>query len=201
MTIRLLAAYDIYPQNAIVTLAAGTESGLIAAGQATATLTGGGAYVAPAVPPVINNARVKTSGGVSTIIDDAGNTVSSGGGTAVATATTLGLVKGAGIAADGTLVAGVGTTVTATGTLPASALGVTTPVNSAAAVTLTLPSAATAFSANPFGLIVISQLGVGVPTFAAGAGDTLRATSGIPACVQYGMIAAQVISSTEWALA
>jgi hypothetical protein len=201
MTIRLLAAYDIYPQNAIVTLAAGTEAGLIAAGLASASTTGGVAYVAPAVPPVINNARVSTSGGVSMIINDAGNVVNVGGTTAVATATTLGLVKGAGIAADGTLVAGVGTTVIATGTLPASALGVTTPVNSAAAVTLTLPSASTAFAANPFGLIVLSQLGVGIPTFAAGASDTLRATAGVPACVQYGMIAAQVISSTEWALA
>jgi hypothetical protein len=103
MTIKLLAAYDIYPQNAIVTLAAGTEAGLIAARLASATLTGGVTYVAPAVPPVINNARVSTSGGVSTIIDDAGNVVNVGGTTAVATATALGLVKGAGIAADGTL--------------------------------------------------------------------------------------------------
>jgi hypothetical protein len=89
MTIKLLAAYDIYPQNAIVTLAAGTESGLIAARLATATLTGGVTYVAPAAPPVINVARISTLGGVSTIIDDAGNTVAVGGGgggtTAVAT--------------------------------------------------------------------------------------------------------------------
>jgi hypothetical protein len=95
----------------------------------------------------------------------------------------------------------VATVVTATSTLLASTLGQIVPVNSASNVTLTLPSSAAAFAANPFGLIVISQLGVGVPTFAPGGSDFLRATSGVPACVQYGMIAAQVISSTEWALA
>jgi hypothetical protein len=95
----------------------------------------------------------------------------------------------------------VATAVTSTSTLLASTLGQIVPVNSASAVILTLPSASTAFSANPFGLIVLIQLGVGVPTFAAGGSDTLRSTSGVPPCVQYGMIAAQVISSTEWALA
>jgi hypothetical protein len=95
----------------------------------------------------------------------------------------------------------VAATVTATGILQASTLGQIIPVNSATNVTLTLPPAAAAFAANPFGLIVLSQLGVGVPSFQAGGSDSLRATSGIPACVQYGMAAAQVISSTEWALA
>ena len=44
MTIRLLAAYGIYPQNAIITIDSPTEAGLIASGQASATLTGGVAY-------------------------------------------------------------------------------------------------------------------------------------------------------------
>jgi hypothetical protein len=95
----------------------------------------------------------------------------------------------------------VATAVATTSTLLASTLGQIVPVNSASNVILTLPSASAAFLVNPFGLIVISQVGVGVPTFAPGGSDSLRATSGIPACVQYGMIAAQVISATEWALA
>jgi len=47
MTIKLLAAYGPYPINSIVTLDAGTEAGLIAANQATSTLTGGVPYTAP----------------------------------------------------------------------------------------------------------------------------------------------------------
>lgn len=46
-----------------------------------------------------------------------------------------------------------------------------------------------------------TALGTGAPTFAAGAGDTLRATAGVAASVQYAAIQARVISSTEWALA
>lgn len=95
----------------------------------------------------------------------------------------------------------VDTTVTATGTLPITALGRITPVNAAGATTQTLPSAATAWALKPYGLVVLVQRGAGVPSFAAGGGDTLRATSGIGACVQYGMIGAQVQSATEWALA
>lgn len=41
MTIRLLAAYGPYACNAIVTLDAATEAGLVAAGQATTNLAGG----------------------------------------------------------------------------------------------------------------------------------------------------------------
>jgi len=94
-----------------------------------------------------------------------------------------------------------GTTVTATGTLPASSLGTITPVNAASATVQTLPPAAAAWASNPYGLVVLSIKGAGIPTFAAGAGDTLRATSGIAGGVQYGMIAAQIVSATEWALA
>lgn len=97
--------------------------------------------------------------------------------------------------------AGIATTVTATSTLPDSALGKITPVNAAGATTQTLPSAATAWAADPYGLVVLAIKGAGIPVFAAGGGDTLHATSGIPAGVQYGMMAAQVISATEWALA
>ena len=95
----------------------------------------------------------------------------------------------------------VGTTVTATGTLPSSALGAITPVNSASATVQTLPAAAAAFAAMPYGLVVLTQKGTGAPTFAPAGADLLRATSGVAASVQYGMIAAQVISATEWALA
>ena len=95
----------------------------------------------------------------------------------------------------------IGATITATSTLAASALGALTPVNAASATVQTLPPASAAWAASPYGLVVLSIKGVGIPTFAAGAGDTLRSTAGIPAGVQYGMIAAQVISPTEWALA
>lgn len=50
MTIRLLTAYDKYPINAIVTLDAGTEAGLVAAKMASTTTIGGVPYVAPVVP-------------------------------------------------------------------------------------------------------------------------------------------------------
>lgn len=95
----------------------------------------------------------------------------------------------------------VGTTVTATGDLPDSALGAITPYSSGSDGTLTLPDAATAWATQPYGLVVVSQKGTGTPSFAAGGSDTLRATSGVAACVQYGMCAAQIISATEWALA
>lgn len=106
---------------------------------------------------------------------------------------------------DGTLTttgsAFVGAIIASSATLPATALGSITPINSSTNVTLTLPSASAAFLANPYGIITLSQTGVGIPTFTAGSGDTLRATSGVGPSVQYGMIYAQVISSTEWALA
>ena len=110
------------------------------------------------------------------------------------------------VSGDGTELLPIGaglvdTTVTATGTLPITALGRITPVNAAGSTTQTLPSAATAWALKPYGVVVLVQRGAGVPSFAAGGGDTLRATSGIGACVQYGMIAAQVQSATEWALA
>jgi hypothetical protein len=110
------------------------------------------------------------------------------------------------VSGDGTELLPIGaglvdTTVTATGTLPITALGRITPVNATGSTTQTLPSAATAWALKPYGVVVLVQRGAGVPSFAAGGGDTLRATSGIGACVQYGMIAAQVQSATEWALA
>lgn len=49
MTVRLLVAYGDYPINAIVSLEPGTEAGLIASGQASATLTGGNPYSPPPV--------------------------------------------------------------------------------------------------------------------------------------------------------
>lgn len=50
MTIRLLSAYSTYPANAIVTLDAATEAGLIAAKQASANTAGGAAYFPSSVP-------------------------------------------------------------------------------------------------------------------------------------------------------
>lgn len=50
MTIRLLTAYPPYPANAIVTLDAGTEAGLVAAKLAETNTTGGVPYVAPVAP-------------------------------------------------------------------------------------------------------------------------------------------------------
>ncbi|MET3132868.1 hypothetical protein AAKU55_003149 [Oxalobacteraceae bacterium GrIS 1.11] len=47
MTIRLLCSYDKYLANAIVSIDAATEAGLVAAGQATVSLAGGVPYVAP----------------------------------------------------------------------------------------------------------------------------------------------------------
>lgn len=91
--------------------------------------------------------------------------------------------------------------VTATGTLPISSLGLVTPVNAASAVVLTLPDAATSWGVLPYGLVVVSQKGVGIPSFVAAGTDALRATSGVGSCVQFGMIAAQIVSATEWALA
>lgn len=91
--------------------------------------------------------------------------------------------------------------VTATSQLPSTALGKRMAVNSASATVQTLPPAAAAFAASPYGVVTLVQLGTGAPTFAAGAGDTLRATAGVAASVQYAAIQARVISSTEWALA
>ena len=66
MTIRLLAAYGEYPINAIVTLGAGTEAGLVAAKLASTDTTGGTPYVPP-VPqrqrwPVMSETNPVTGG-------------------------------------------------------------------------------------------------------------------------------------------
>lgn len=95
----------------------------------------------------------------------------------------------------------VRSTLTTNATLTTAALGSITPFNSGSSATLTLPDAATCWALFPYGLVVVAIKGAGIPTFAAGGSDTLRATSGVAAGVQYGMIAAQVISATEWALA
>jgi len=62
MTIRLLAAYGIYPCNAIVTLDSPTEAGLIAAKQALADTTGGTPYVAPVLPEAIDETKSGSAG-------------------------------------------------------------------------------------------------------------------------------------------
>lgn len=82
MTVRLLAAYGIYPANAIVTLDAGTETGLITAKMASADLTGGVTYV----PPVLQDQRWDVlahrdaSGNLLELVDASGAVVPSGGG-------------------------------------------------------------------------------------------------------------------------
>lgn len=65
MTIRLLCAYSIYPVNAIVTLDAGTEAGLVAAKRASTNTAGGTVYVPPVQPNQIRAANL--------VIDPAGN--------------------------------------------------------------------------------------------------------------------------------
>jgi hypothetical protein len=50
MTIRLLVAYGPYPINAVVTLDAGTEAGLVAAKMADTNTAAGVAYVPPTDP-------------------------------------------------------------------------------------------------------------------------------------------------------
>ncbi len=50
MTIRLLCAYAKYPVNAIVTLDAGTENGLVNAKMASTDTTGGNVYIEPPAP-------------------------------------------------------------------------------------------------------------------------------------------------------
>lgn len=65
MTIRLLCAYSIYPVNAIVTLDAGTEAGLVAAKRASTNTAGGTVYVPPVQPNQIRAANL--------VFDPAGN--------------------------------------------------------------------------------------------------------------------------------
>jgi hypothetical protein len=67
MTIRLLTAYDKFPINAIITLDAGTEAGLVASKMAQTDTTGGVAYVAPVGPNQRYGAQVEvdSSGAVT----------------------------------------------------------------------------------------------------------------------------------------
>lgn len=65
MTVRLLCAYSIYPVNAIVTLDAGTEAGLVAAKRASTNTAGGTVYVPPVQPNQIRAANL--------VFDPAGN--------------------------------------------------------------------------------------------------------------------------------
>jgi len=65
MTIRLLCAYSIYPVNAIVTLDAGTEAGLVAAKRASTNTAGGTVFVPPVQPNQIRAANL--------VFDPAGN--------------------------------------------------------------------------------------------------------------------------------
>lgn len=59
MTIRLLTPYDKYPINAIVTLDASTEAGLVAAKMAQIDTTGGVPYIAPVAPNQRYGAQVE----------------------------------------------------------------------------------------------------------------------------------------------
>jgi hypothetical protein len=82
MTIRLLCAYAIYPQNAIITLDAGTETGLVNAKMASTNLTGGVPYVPPPIPNQLVNAQliVDSSKNVLGILGPSGETLPIGGG-------------------------------------------------------------------------------------------------------------------------
>jgi hypothetical protein len=92
-------------------------------------------------------------------------------------------------------------TLTANSVLTIPSLKAITPVNSATATVQTLPNAAEAFATYPYGVVILAQSGVGAPSFAPAGSDILHATAGVAASVQYGVIAARIISPTEWALA
>lgn len=80
MTIRLLAAHGHYPVNAIVTLDAGTEAGLVAAKLAEFNLTGGTPYVAPTLPNQRFDAQIEVdpAGAVVGLVAD-GKVIAIGG--------------------------------------------------------------------------------------------------------------------------
>jgi hypothetical protein len=86
MTIRLLAARGDYPSNAIVTLDAGTEAGLIAAKLASSDLTDGVPYVAPVVPNRRYTAQVEvdSSGAVIGLVGPDGKAIALGSSSGVA---------------------------------------------------------------------------------------------------------------------
>lgn len=91
----------------------------------------------------------------------------------------------------------VATTLTsATNNLTVGMLGQVVPYNNGTGGAQTLPDAATAWAAMPFGMIVLHIKGAGVPTFAAAGSDSLRLSA---SGARYGMLAAQIISATEWA--
>ena len=117
MTVRLLAAYGIYPANAIVTLDTGTETGLITAKLASANLAGGVAYTAPPAPNQLSRAQVLKDGAgkVLGLADANGNIINVGA--IVATITGTGVV---GSPLTATLPTGVVGTLQFTKTLKAS---------------------------------------------------------------------------------
>lgn len=70
MTIKLLTPWNGYPANSIISIDAGTETGLINDKMASSNLTGGVAYVAPLVPIQYKDARlaVDAGGGVAGLL-------------------------------------------------------------------------------------------------------------------------------------
>lgn len=80
MTIRLLCHYGKYPANAIVTLDAGTEAGLVLANQATTNTTGGVPYVPTPEPDQVwgVSARRDSSGNLVELTDGSGASVDIG---------------------------------------------------------------------------------------------------------------------------
>lgn len=99
MTIRLLCAYSIYPTNAIVTLDAATEAGLVAARQASTNTTGGVPYVPPAQSNQVFPARLVFDGNKNVLglenPEAPGSTIGLGGSSAPTVLT--GAVTGTGI--------------------------------------------------------------------------------------------------------
>lgn len=79
MTIKLLAAYVKFPPNAIITLDAATEAGLIAAGVATATLTGGAPYFDPNVSNPLNPLTPAAAAALQILVSGAGTYVNTNG--------------------------------------------------------------------------------------------------------------------------
>lgn len=95
--------------------------------------------------------------------------------------------------------AGHGRTITAAADATLTDAGALVTYDAATPGALTIPSDATAGWS---GAVVLSlcQAGAGAPSFAAGAGVTLRAPLGAASAEQYGVISARRIGADEWTL-
>lgn len=110
MTVKLLAAYGVYPENSIVTLNSHTEAGLIAAFLAEEDTTGGVVYSAPIEPNQIKPCFmvVSPSNVLLGLLDTDGTTVIAlDGATTLAAAMATEYADDAAAAAGGVAVGGL----------------------------------------------------------------------------------------------